>query len=145
MKRLVTLSYWLTKQIDVFLQPLALLGIRLYIGLIFFNSGLLKLKDWDSTLFLFEYEYTVPLLPYDLAAYFAAAGELILPWLLFLGLFSRVGALGLIMMTLVIELFVYPGTTEHYLWLCILLGIFSTGAGKLSADFALRKWLFKSE
>ena len=71
------------------------LAIRLYVGWAFFKSGLTKIRDWDTTLFLFEDEYQVPVLPPELAAWMGTAGELILPLLLFVGLFSRPAALGL--------------------------------------------------
>ena len=57
------------------LQPLALLAARFYVGWAFFSSGLTKLRDWDSTLLLFEYEYQVPVLPFELAAYLGTIGE----------------------------------------------------------------------
>ena len=56
---------------------------------VFFNSGLVKISSWDSTLYLFEYEYQVPILPWELAAYMGTAAELILPVFLALGLLSR--------------------------------------------------------
>jgi putative oxidoreductase len=73
----------------------ALLGARLYVAWVFFKSGLTKLNNWESTLELFEYEYVVPVLDSVSAAYLATVGELVLPVLLALGLFSRKAALGL--------------------------------------------------
>lgn len=116
------------------LQSFALLAARLWMAKVFFTSGQTKIASWDSTIFLFTQEYKVPLLPPDIAAYMATAGELCLPVLLVLGVLTPLGALGLFCMTLVIELFVYPGTTEHYYWL-LLLGLLAThGGGKLSVD-----------
>jgi putative oxidoreductase len=76
------------------LRSLVLLGTRFYVGWQFWKSGWLKVTAWSSTLELFRSEYHVPLLPPPLAAVTGAAGELFFPTLLFLGLFSRVGALG---------------------------------------------------
>lgn len=121
------------------LQSLALLTARLWIAKVFFMSGLTKIKSWDTTLMLFADEYNVPVLPPEIAAYMATAAELILPALLVFGLMTPLAALGLFIMAAVIELFIYPGTTEHYYWL-LLLGIITThGSGKLGADF----WIVK--
>ena len=75
-------------------QSLVLLTTRLYVGWQFWKSGWLKVTSWSTTLELFRTEYHVPLLPPPLAAVTGAGGELFFPALLFLGLFSRVGALG---------------------------------------------------
>ena len=120
-------------------QALALLGARLWMAKVFFMSGLTKIKSWDTIMALFADEYKVPLLSPELAAYLATAAELSLPVLLVLGLLTPLAALGLLGMTLVIELFVYPGTTEHYYWLIILGNILTHGSGRLGADY----WLLK--
>lgn len=117
-----------------------LLVVRLFIAWVFFKSGLLKLSDWSSTLFLFQYEYSVPLLPYTLAAYLATFAELTFPVLVALGLGTRFGAIGLFAMTVVIELFVYPNTTEHYYWMSILALLTVVGPGRLSLDQGLKLW-----
>ena len=77
------------------LEPVALFAARFYVAWAFFASGLTKLRDWESTLMLFEYEYQVPLLPFELAAYLGTAAEIVLPILLVAGLMSRFSALGL--------------------------------------------------
>lgn len=124
------------------LQGIALLAARLWIAKVFFYSGLTKIKTWDSTLMLFEYEYNVPVLSPAMAAYLATGAELILPVLLVLGFMTPVAAMGLFIMTLVIEFFVYPGTTEHYYWLLILGVLLTLGSGKFSVDHLLHnKWL----
>jgi len=76
------------------LRSVVLLGTRFYVGWQFWKSGWLKVTAWSSTLELFRSEYHVPLLPPPVAAVTGAGGELLFPTLLFLGLFSRVGALG---------------------------------------------------
>ena len=77
------------------LQPLFALATRLWVAWQFLKSGILKAQDWESTLFLFQEEYRVPLLSPPLAALAGTAGELFFPVLLGLGLFGRFAALGL--------------------------------------------------
>ena len=121
------------------LQSTALLAARLWIAKVFLLSGLVKIESWSSTVALFTDEYKVPVLPPEIAAYMATAAELSLPVLLILGLMTPVAALGLFIMTMVIELFIYPGTTDHYHWL-LLLGILLThGSGKFGADYWITK------
>ncbi|CAN5267596.1 DoxX family protein [soil metagenome] len=118
------------------------LAIRLYIGWQFFKSGLTKVADWSSTLALFRDEYKVPLLPPELAAFMGAAGELTLPVLLFVGLFSRPAALGLFAVNLMAvisypQLFKFEcpaGLLDHFYWGVLLLVVFAFGPGKLSLD-----------
>src|SRR3569833_1867621 len=96
MKPLLTLASLhsaLGHQLD-HIRSLFLLGTRLYVGWLFWKSGLLKVSSWSSTLDLFRTEYHVPLLPPPVAAVAGASGELFFPALLFLGLFGRLGALG---------------------------------------------------
>jgi putative oxidoreductase len=122
-------------------QGLVLLAARAYLAKVFFLSGLTKINSWPSTLALFNDEYSVPLLSPELAAVLATAGELVLPILLILGLFTPLAALGLMMMTLVIELFVFPGTTEHVYWLLLTAILITHGGGKFSIDHGLLKYL----
>lgn len=127
-----------------FLQPwLLLLVARLGIANVFWMSGRTKVEGLltlkPSTLYLFEYEYKVPLLPPDVSAYAATYAEHILPILLVLGLFTRFSALGLIVMTLVIQLFVLPdGWPTHLLWMAPLLVIVRYGAGPVGLDRVLK-------
>ena len=66
---------------------------------------------------LFRDEYHVPLLPPELAANLAALQEHLFSFLLVIGLASRLSALGLLAMTAVIEIFVYPENwPDHLLW-----------------------------
>ncbi|MFC4700182.1 DoxX family protein [Glaciecola siphonariae] len=127
--------FGLTQHLDI---P-ALLAARLYVAWVFFKSGLTKLNDWESTLLLFEYEYAVPVLDHVSAAYLATAGELVLPVLLALGLFTRKAAVGLFIVNYVavISLEDIPAAALylHYVWGLMLLANVIWGAGKLSADF----------
>ncbi len=123
------------------LQSTALLAVRLWVAKVFFASGLTKIKSWDTTLALFAEEYKVPILPSDLAAYFATSAELFLPAMLVAGFLTPLAALGLMGMTLVIELFVYPGTTEHYYWMLLLAVLITHGGGRFALDRLICKKL----
>lgn len=110
---------------------------RISIGTTFFRSGLLKLEGWKegNTLALFQDEYRLPLIPPEAAAYMATAAELSLPILLFAGFLTRFAALGLLIMTLVIEIFVYPNAFDtHGVWAVSLLFLIKHGPGALSLD-----------
>ncbi|NVK54212.1 MAG: DoxX family protein [Alteromonadaceae bacterium] len=126
------------------LQSLLILAARIYVAWVFFASGLTKIDDWETTLFLFEYEYHVPLLPFVLAAYLATLGELLLPVLLTLGITSRLSALGLAIVNIVavISLEDIPAAAlyGHVIWGLILLHVTVWGAGKFSFDhFSTRR------
>lgn len=125
------------------LQSVILLGLRLYASWMFFPAGLLKLKDWGSTLFLFEEEYQVPVLSPEVAAWLGTFGELVFPVLLTLGLFSRFSAAGLFVVNVVavISLAVVPpaAMAEHLLWGLALLVVTVWGGGKLSLDYLILK------
>lgn len=124
--------------LDRYAAPLHLLFIRLWMAEIFWASGLTKLESWDTTLLLFAEEYKVPLLPPELAALFGTATEISMPVLLAFGLGTRLAALPLIMMTLVIQ-FTYLDKAEHWLWLLSLAILATRGAGPLSLDWGLRR------
>lgn len=98
-----------------------------------FTLGLPKLAD--STVILFEHEYALPLLPPTLAAVMAAFAEHLFPILLLLGLATRFSALALLIMTLVIQVFVYPGAyPTHGVWAAVLLYLMAKGPGVISLD-----------
>jgi putative oxidoreductase len=112
---------------------------RIGVGTTFFRSGMLKLDGWSegNTLALFRDEYRLPLVPPEIAAYLATTAELSLPLLLFVGLFTRLTAAALLIMTLVIEIFVYPNAFDtHGVWAVSLLFLMKYGAGYLSLDAA---------
>jgi putative oxidoreductase len=114
---------------------------RLAIAPVFWLSGRTKVDGWtvkEATFELFRYEYDVPVLPPEMAAYLATMAEHALPILLVIGLFTRFAALGLLGMTLVIQLFVYPESwTVHALWGALLLVIVARGPGALSLDHVI--------
>ncbi|WP_374336551.1 DoxX family protein [Methyloversatilis sp.] len=123
-------------------RPLLLLALRLYIASVFFKAGLTKIEDWDTTLFLFTEEYSVPVLPPALAAAMGTAGELLLPPLLALGLAGRFAALGLTVVNAMAVLsypalfgFDCPAALQSHLWWGAgLLAVLAFGPGSLSAD-----------
>ncbi|MBN8838638.1 MAG: DoxX family protein [Sphingomonadales bacterium] len=120
-------------------DALLLLVARLGIAGIFFMSGRTKVDGIihisDSTYELFRSEYALPLIPPDVAAVAATWSEHIFPILLVLGLFTRVSALALFMMTMTIQLFVYPDAwPTHLSWVAILLPLIFRGGGAWSAD-----------
>ncbi len=123
-------------------QSLALLGARVYVAKVFFFSGMTKLRDWDTTLALFQDEYQVPLLPPALAAYAGTAGELLLPVLLLLGLATRFAAAGLSVVNLMAVLSlaeIAPAALlGHQWWGSLLLVVLLWGAGRISVDQALQ-------
>jgi putative oxidoreductase len=85
--------------------PYALLALplRLAVATVFWNSAQSHLANWDTTLYMFETDYSLPFLPPVSAAYMAVAIEVVAPILLSLGLFTRAAALVLLGMTTVIE------------------------------------------
>jgi putative oxidoreductase len=111
---------------------------RFALGSAFWRSAQTKVNGFsirEETFFLFRDEYKVPLLPPDLAAYLATIGEHVFSVLLLIGLASRLSALGLFGMTMVIQLFVFPdGWPEHILWVALQLLIVSRGPGVVSLD-----------
>ena len=120
----------------------ALLFARLYIAWLFFKSGLTKIENWESTLFLFEYEYMVPVLSPELAAILATAGELILPVLLAIGLVTRLSAIGLSIIN-VVAVIAYLDMSQaaynlHIVWGLVLAINVLWGAGFLSLDRKLK-------
>ena len=96
----------------------------------------IPLEMKPGTYALFRDEYALPLIPSDVAAWMATLAEFTLPILLVLGILTRLSALALLGMTLVIQLFVYPDAWwgAHALWAVIALYIASYGPGRLSVD-----------
>lgn len=116
----------LGRRLDRYLGPPVELAARLYLGLLFFKVGYSRLTDWSSQEFLFEQIHPVPGLPPLLSATLTTAGELVLPVLLWLGLGQRFAALGLCLMTAVIQFVVGQtpqgienkiANAQHYIWM----------------------------
>lgn len=128
-------------------ESLALLFVRIALGGVFWRSGQTKVEPgtWfsltDATRELFRTEYAGVPLPPELAAPMANAAEHVLPALLLAGLFTRFSALGLLGMTLTIQIFVYPDAwwPEHSLWVAMALVLIVRGGGLISLDALLSR------
>jgi putative oxidoreductase len=128
--------------IQKYCEPFLGLFFRIWIGVIFYKSGMVSIESWSSTLDLFNYEYDVPLLPPELAAYLSTAVEIVCSILLFLGLATRAAAVPLLVMTLVIE-FTYMDLVNHYYWMMLMVYMIVIGPGAISADYFIKKWAMK--
>jgi putative oxidoreductase len=142
-----TFVAWLT-----WAAPLPDLFLRLWVADAFFRAGLVKVANMDSTIYLFENEYHVPLLPPDIAAYLGTGVELVVPMFLVFGLFGRLAA-GFMFVYNVVAVISYPdlwpngfwtdlfgdGFKDHKVWGLMLLVTFLRGPGKLSLDHLLVK------
>lgn len=145
MKKLLESIYQLFGKIP---EDVIALIARVAIGLVFWRSAQTKIdgstilgQKWqffnvsDSTFTLFEYEYELPIIPSDIAAYMATYAEFFLGGAIILGIVTRLSALGLLGMTLVIQIFVYPDAwPTHIMWLVPLLYLIKHGGGKISVD-----------
>lgn len=125
------------------LSPAVDLVIRLWVANVFWKAGLTKLASWPSTLALFSYEYQVPLLSPELAAWLGTAVELSMPVLLMLGLGTRFAAAVLFVFN-IIAVISYPdlnevGLKDHQYWGLLLLLPLLHGPGRLSIDHYLRR------
>ena len=116
---------------------------RLAAATVFWRSGQTKVEGFsikESTFLLFENEYDVPLLPPELAAWLATIAEHAFPVLLVVGLASRLSAVALLFMTLIIQVFVYPSAwPTHILWVMALGYVIARGPGPVALDYFLRK------
>jgi putative oxidoreductase len=115
-----------------------LLAARIFPAAVFWFSGRTKVEGWnisENAIVLFEYEYALPLIPPLLAAWLATIAEHLFPILLVLGLATRFAALALLLMTLVIQIFVYPAAwPTHGVWAACFLIVIAKGPGPLSLD-----------
>lgn len=94
----------------------------------------------ENAVDLFRYEYALPLVPPEIAALLAATAEHVFPLLLVLGLATRLSAFALLLMTLVIQLFVYPAAwPTHGVWAAAMLWLMALGPGALSLDHLLAR------
>jgi putative oxidoreductase len=130
------------------LHSLLLLATRFYVGWQFTKSGWIKITSWDTTLGLFRDEYHVPLLPPHLAAVMGTCGELGFPILLYLGLYTRLGALGTFFVNAMAvisyrQVLFAEGyeaaLDDHFLWGYMLLVVMVFGPGKASLDHWLER------
>ena len=122
-----------------YLEPVFNLAARLWMGKIYFDSGLARVANWDKQEFLFQDEYKLGLLSPKTWAILTTGAELILPVLLFVGLFTRLPALGLLAMTAFIHFVVGAANEDylapyHYVWMLVFGYLLIRGGGPLSLD-----------
>ncbi len=130
---------------DIMLHGFELM-VRLYLLKVFFQSGLTKIQSWQSTVDLFAYEYSVPLLSPEVAAIMGTGGELILPVLLLAGFMTRPAAIGLFVLNAVAayayaltDFYNFTGMLDHILWGAMILVYILYGPSPLSIDSLLSK------
>ena len=115
-----------------------LLCARIFPAAVFWQSGRTKMEGWqvsESALYLFQEEYRLPGIDPLVAAHLAALAEHLFPVLLVLGLATRLSALALLGMTLVIQCLVYPDAwPTHGTWAALLLWLLARGPGSVSLD-----------
>lgn len=128
------------------LAPLFDLALRLMLAEVFFKSGLTKIKNWESTLYLFSDVYQVPLLNPEFAAYLGTGAELALPVLLVFGLFTRFAAAGLFILNGMAVISYYSelseaGINQHLSWGILLAVLLLISRSTWSLDTLLQKRL----
>lgn len=128
------------------------LVMRFALAVPFWKSGILKwtgflqLSDTAVTLFTDEFMLHLPGGPYHypvpaVMAFLSGCGEITFPVLLVLGFATRFAALGLLFMTLIVELTVPDGWPIHITWAAMALGIMAWGPGRISIDYLVRSFL----
>ena len=147
--RAVNVSIQKPSQWFSYLHDPVVLGLRIYVGWQFFKAGLLKLENWDSTIFLFQYEYRVPLLGPETAAVLGTVGELVFPVLLWTGFASRLSAIGLQFVNIIAVVsyahvifnpeFGTGALKDHLYWGLMLLVIMVYGPGRASLDYLMTR------
>ncbi len=151
---------WVTSAITLFTRiPDSLIAVigRFSIATVFWKSGQTKIEGLsidlidgsfnlgiprlsESAVTLFQDEYRLPFIPPELAASMAAFAEHVFPVLILLGLATRFSALALLGMTLVIQLFVYPGAyPTHGVWMTVLLYLIAKGPGVIAIDHGIAR------
>ena len=119
------------------------LAARIFPAAVFWQSGETKVAGFHlkpSAIALFQNEYQLPLIDPTIAAYMSAFSEHFFPILLVIGLATRFSALALLCMTVVIEIFVYPGAwPTHGVWATCFLVVIARGPGWLSLDHLIAR------
>jgi putative oxidoreductase len=139
---------------------LVALGLRLVMARVFFLDGQtridgprvpLNVHDFELSVVLplqvkaetfaaFLIQYAALPVPPMLAAYLVSYAEFILPICLVLGFGTRFAALGLLIMTAMIQIYVMPQAlwSVHVYWASILMVLLALGAGQISVDHIIR-------
>ncbi len=129
--------------LDKWLSPLWFLYIRYWLADVFFRSGLVSISDWENNLNLFRYEFNVPVVSPEFAAYLSTAIELICPVFLILGLGTRFAAIAIFFTALSIEL-TYIHHLDHFLWMLASSLLILKGADRISVDYVLSRKFLKN-
>lgn len=133
----------LLKILEKICLPLLVLFIRFWMSKIFWHSGVVKVSNWQSAIFLFKEEFKVSIISSEIAAYITTFFELACPILLVLGLASRLSTLPLLAITAAIQ-FTYVDLIDHLYWAILLAVILFYGPGSLSLDYLIAR-KFKKE
>lgn len=129
-------------------EGVVLLLVRIALAGVFWRSGRSKVTEGslfeisDSTYYLFENDYAGVPMPAEVAAPLATAGEHLFPLLLVIGLATRMSASALLVITFVIQIFVYPEAwwTTHILWVALATVLIVRGGGVVSIDASIGHW-----
>jgi len=132
------------------LMPDALLAVsaRVAIFIVFWssvqnrlNGGTVLGQKWQfwnisgTTRLLYEHDYALPLIPSALAAYILTITQFFLSLFILVGLLTRISAFGLLLITLIIQVYMAPAAWQaHLLWAVVLVYLLKSGAGRLSVD-----------
>src|SRR5207244_4994052 len=94
----------------------------------------------DATLQMLEAQYANLPMPPLVAAYLFTYAEFVLPLCLIMGFATRIAAVGLLVVTVMIQLYVMPELwwSTHVYWVAILMVLMSVGPGVVSIDALLR-------
>jgi putative oxidoreductase len=119
-----------------------LLTIRIWIGLIFWKAGIIKINDFDTTIDIFTDEYMIPFFPPIFIAFMATFFEIVCSILIFLGFFTRLASIPFIIMSIVIQILVFSHN-DHFYWIFLLSTLLIYGGGRISADYIILKKIEK--
>jgi putative oxidoreductase len=147
--KLIRAALGVSALLDKIPQSLISLAARIFPAAVFWMSGQTKVEGFhvtENAIALFRQEYALPLIDPEVAAKIAAFSEHFFPFLLVIGLASRIAAFALLFMTAVIEIFVYPDAwPTHGVWATCFLVVIARGPGIFSLDHLLmRRWAKES-
>jgi putative oxidoreductase len=128
------------------------LALRFALAVPFWRSGIQKwdgfldLNQFAVLLFSIEFKLHLPGGPYafpapGLVAFLSGSAEVLFPVLLVLGLATRLAALGLLLMTLVIQLTVPDGWPTHLAWAAMAFALMAWGPGRISLDYWIGRYM----
>lgn len=123
--------------------PLLDLLARLWIGQAFLVSGVVKVANWDSAIYLARHEYPVDWLDAVPAAWLGAGVELVGAALLVVGLATRLAAASMLALCIVMHVH-YVALDQTLLWVALLAWFVARGAGALSLDWLIAPGLARS-